>query len=299
MRKASVRMLRTCCALALLWAVPAFAAEPSPSSSPKTRAPATRAVPSKPGAPAGKARSSAPSAVSPEAVKPAVHEEAEADGNSILGDSLRMKLWQSRILPPDPNEDAAAKATLQSLIQRLRDIGSDKPAAKPPVSATTPAAVAATPKTAKAGTAHPPVETGESNAKEPQPAAPVTTDLPADVAEKLSRLTKDPNQVANPLEMADLLFLNNCMAEAAVFYDRALTLTSLNDPPTADDRAWILFQLGTSLRQTNLARARDIYLKLISEFPNCPWTELAKANGRLLMWYQSDKPQQLISAPTR
>jgi hypothetical protein len=114
---------------------------------------------------------------------------------------------------------------------------------------------------------------------------------------QLERLMLDPNQVSDPLEMAELLFLGGRTAEAAVFYEKALASLASSDPMHSEDRAWILFQLGNCLRETDMARARDTYMKLVSQYPSSPWTELAKAHGRLITWYQSAKPEQW--APTK
>jgi uncharacterized protein with HEPN domain len=47
-----------------------------------------------------------------------------------------------------------------------------------------------------------------------------------------------------------------------------------------------------------MARAKDMYMKLVSEYPASPWTELAKAHGRLITWYQTAKPQQFMPEPS-
>jgi tetratricopeptide (TPR) repeat protein len=217
----------------------------------------------------------------------------ELNSRSILGDSLRLKLWQSRILPPDPNEDAETRSALADLIRRVEAATLERPESKP----VAPAAATVEPRAATSVSVAPPQTiAAERPTTAPQSPIEQNTALDAETLKRLSHLVEDPNQVSNPLEIAELLFLSGRPAEAAVFYERALALTVPNDPATSDDRAWILFQLGTSLRETDISRARDTYMKLITEFPNSPWTELAKANGRLLSWYQSTKPQQLISS---
>ena len=71
------------------------------------------------------------------------------------------------------------------------------------------------------------------------------------------------------------------------------------DAASGADRAWILFQLGNCLRETDIAKAQDAYMKLIAEYPDSPWTEMAQASGRLLTWYQSTRPDQLMARPSR
>jgi hypothetical protein len=285
-------------AATLVWTVSLQGAQ---SDAARRTAPATRSKTDKAPLPAAKRTADATSVRVPSTTastpKIVAHLPVEGDSNAVLTDHLRTQLWQSRILPPDPNEDADTKAALQSLIQRLKTAGADRqtnePARAKPI-----VIEPATAASRQAGPAAPvPAESPGTAAA--RPGAEPNGTLSQVASERLNHLVKDPNQVHDPLELAELLFLNNHLREAAVLYEKALTLTVPNDPATSDDRAWILFQLGTSLRQTDATKARDAYLKLISEFPNSPWTELAKANGRLINWYETAKPQQLMSSPTR
>jgi tetratricopeptide (TPR) repeat protein len=111
----------------------------------------------------------------------------------------------------------------------------------------------------------------------------------------LDDLRKNAGRVRDPLEVAELLFLSGRPTEAAPFYEEALRRTSAGDAASAADRAWILFQLGNSLREADAAKAQDAYMKLIAEYPESPWTEMARASGRLLTWYQSTRPDQLVA----
>jgi hypothetical protein len=304
-----IRLLLLCFAAGLMSSTSVQGAEPNTSGAPASVAAAAKAKSGKTPVPSPKTRTGpAPQDAVAAATVPAApaqvpqivtHLPQEPDSNSILTDRMRSRLWQSRILPPDPNEDANTKAALHDLIQRLKTAGAERPVNEPaprkPIviepSSTAPknsdAAVAV-----KAPVEQPNLPVAKASAEPNAALSPAALD-------RLDHLMKDPNLVHDPLELAELLFLNNRPAEAAVLYEKALMLTVPNDPASSDDRAWILFQLGTCLRQTNMAKARDTYLKLISEFPNSPWTELAKANGRLINWYESAKPQQLIASPTR
>jgi hypothetical protein len=70
----------------------------------------------------------------------------------------------------------------------------------------------------------------------------------------------------------------------------------------SDDRAWILFQLGNCLRDSDpsagsgqaLQAARNAYRRLIAEYPDSLWTDLAKARESLIDWYLKDDPLTLI-----
>jgi TolA-binding protein len=110
-------------------------------------------------------------------------------------------------------------------------------------------------------------------------------------------LQQNPGQVREPLEMAELLFLSGRPTEAAPFYARALDQLNHTDPSYDADRAWVLFQWGNCLRETDTAKAQETYMKLVSEYPDSPWTELAKAHGRLLTWYEKSRPGQPAASP--
>jgi len=217
----------------------------------------------------------------------------EVDANLPWSTGLTRRLWESRMTAPDPNEDAETRAALNDLIRRIRTVRFEDSTMEPtfsvpaePTAPTKPtplASPAPTPQT-------PPAEAAAASSaslKQADPLAPKTM-------KKLEDILQDPNQIRDPLELAELLFLSGHRTEAAIFYERALARTMPHDRSTEDDRAWILFQLANCLRETDMARAKDLYVKLVSEHPGSAWTELAKAHGRLITWYQSAKPQQLM-----
>lgn len=206
------------------------------------------------------------------------------------GNPLALELWSSRVSVPEVSDDTETSLALQRLIRQVRTLAVDnKGPTEPSVSA------------APQVTAQPPapVATGVETAK-PVPAetvaaaAPETAPTLSPKAQKtLEDLRQDPNRVRDPLEAAELLFLSGRPTDAVPFYEEALRRTRAGNVASDGDRAWILFQLGNCLRETDIAKAQDAYLKLIAEYPDCPWTEMARAGGRLLAWYQSARPDQL------
>jgi len=220
-------------------------------------------------------------------------DNADAD----ISDVLARRLWQNRISAPDPDEDADTRLALQNLINRVGSIrfsgGDGEPRSSTPTTA--PTAQTTRPATT------PVIDTTPQPTRPlPTVTAPVTQSPPAlapATLERLESLLQDPNQVDNPLDMAELLFLSGRPAKAAIFYERALARLTSGEPSQDEDRAWILFQLGNCLRETDMAKAKASYMKLISQYPGSPWTELAKAHGRLITWYQGANPQQWM--PTK
>jgi tetratricopeptide (TPR) repeat protein len=218
------------------------------------------------------------------------------DTSVEINDILARRLWQNRILAPDPNEDAETRNALRRLIQQVHSVTFDDHATEPTFSAPL-EPTGKTDGTAAETTAAVPPGQKQGLMPAPLPSGPSRTPLPAETLTQLEDLLADPTQVSDPLEMAELLFLSGRATRAAVFYEKALAQIPANDLARGGDRAWILFQLGNCLRETNQTKAKDTYMKLIAQYPNSPWTELAKAHGRLISWYQSANPQRLL-APT-
>jgi tetratricopeptide (TPR) repeat protein len=209
------------------------------------------------------------------------------------GNPLALELWSSRVSVPETSNDMETSLALQRLIQRLRTLTVDN---KGPTEPSVPAAPQLT--------AQPPapVATGTETAK-PVPAEAVAAAAPETAPtlspktlKTLEDLRKDPNRVRDPLETAELLFLSGRPTHAVPFYEEALRRTRAGDAASDGDRAWILFQLGNCFRETNIAKAQDAYMKLIAEYPDSPWTEMARAGGRFLTWYQNTRPDQLTAA---
>ena len=119
------------------------------------------------------------------------------------------------------------------------------------------------------------------------------------ISEKTLQMLKtqaqDPGKLANPLELGEILFVSGNLKEAAMFYSEALKRKDPNDVNLSLDRAWILFQTGNSLRNDDLPAAAKAYQQLITEYPNSPWADLAKARSNLIAWYLKDEPVKLIA----
>ncbi len=111
----------------------------------------------------------------------------------------------------------------------------------------------------------------------------------------LENLLQHPDQADNPFELGEILFLSDCLKEAGVFYQEALNRSSPDKVSSAQNRAWILFQIGNCLKDDDPLTAMKMYRQLIAEYPDSLWADLAKARNKLIDWYQQDKPQTLIA----
>jgi len=208
---------------------------------------------------------------------------------------LARELWSSRIDAPEAGDDAQTSLALKRLIRQVRVLTLHDKSPAPPAAAPT-----ESPAPAEAPT---PVITNAESV-EPAPPEPVASAAPPTAPtlspktqKTLEDLRKNAARVRDPLEVAELLFLSGRPPEAVPFYEEALRRTSAGGAAAGADRAWILFQLGNCLRETDATKAQDAYMKLIAEYPNSPWTEMARASGRLVAWYQSTRPDQLVAPP--
>ncbi|MHC4455531.1 MAG: tetratricopeptide repeat protein [Planctomycetota bacterium] len=137
-----------------------------------------------------------------------------------------------------------------------------------------------------------PLEKTEEKAMQPKlPYEPVSEQT----LQMLESTSQYPEQLNNPFELAEVLFLSGQLKEAATFYQEALKRISADEASPAKDRAWILLQIGNCLRNEDRQAAKQMYRQLISEYPDSPWTDFAKSQEKLLDWYLKDNPRTLIS----
>ncbi|HBG26590.1 MAG TPA: hypothetical protein DDX75_05800 [Phycisphaerales bacterium] len=118
--------------------------------------------------------------------------------------------------------------------------------------------------------------------------------LSGNTIQLLDELLLNPAQIGNPLELADILFRCDKLSQAAICYRSALDRMTSNNNVSYSIKAWILFQIGNSLQKSDPAAAMESYKQLIVEFPDSPWTEIAKVKSSLVDWYAKEKPDSLV-----
>jgi tetratricopeptide (TPR) repeat protein len=112
--------------------------------------------------------------------------------------------------------------------------------------------------------------------------------------EILKKFSQDPNSMENPFELGETLFLSGYNTEAVIFYRQAYKRINPGKADSAQDRAWILFQIGNCLRDTDKPEAVKAYDQLIKEYPDSPWKRLAEVRKLLINWYLKEEPDKLI-----
>jgi len=111
----------------------------------------------------------------------------------------------------------------------------------------------------------------------------------------LRDLSKHPEKVNNPFELGETLFLSGNLKEAVVFYSEALNRTEPNDVDPSGNRAWMLFQSGNCLRNSDRPAAAKMYALLVTQYPDSEWAQMAQAQVQLIGWYLQDEPDKLIA----
>jgi tetratricopeptide (TPR) repeat protein len=207
--------------------------------------------------------------------------------------SLKHQIWQARISVPESEEEQRDKNELQQIIEQICSVEFEPQSSLPePIIVVEPVQTAEPDEVSSDIETLEPEET-QAGFKPPyNPVAEQTLRI-------LDNLLQHPDQISNPLELAEYLFYSGHLKEASVFYQEAL---DRSNPDKADekaesalDRAWILFQIGNCLRNDEPSKAINTYRKLITEYPNSPWTNLVKARVKLIDWYQKTRPRELIA----
>jgi tetratricopeptide (TPR) repeat protein len=207
---------------------------------------------------------------------------------------LGHQIWRARISIPDSEEEQRDKSELQQIIEQIRSVEfEDRSRSPEPIIIVEPAQMS------EPNEILSDVESLKVSEETQTLIKPQNDPVVEQTLRMLENLLKEPQQVSNPLELAEFLFYSGHLKEASVFYQQALDRSS---PDKVEDKAestqdkdWILFQIGNCLRNDEPLTAVKTYRKLISEYPNSPWTNLAKAREKLVDWYQKTRPRQIIA----
>lgn len=208
---------------------------------------------------------------------------------------IARQLWQTRVTVPKSEEERQYSKELQDIIERIRSLSFE------PGKRISEPAIAVKPKiTFEPNDALPvperPQRSVERQTKSDSVVAPPYEPLAGETLQVLKAIAEDPNQIRNPLELAEVIYLSGNEKEAVVFYRQALSRIAADDVTVAQDKAWILFQIGNCLRYDDMPAAKRAYRQLITEHAESPWTDLAKSQEQLIDWYLQDKPGSLITA---
>jgi tetratricopeptide (TPR) repeat protein len=204
--------------------------------------------------------------------------------------NLKRKVWRAGVSMPESRDGGGIKSELQKIIKRIRSVE-----VKPQDKVYKPVIVVE------------PVPSDEPNEILPNmEALKMPGQKEVELGQTYGALTEQtlqilrnsllhPEKIDKPFELGEVLFCSGYLEEAVKFYQEALKRDGSDEEGTSQDRAWILFQIGNCLHDDDPEAAMKMYRRLITEYPDSPWTSLAKAWYKLLDWYQKDKPLKLIA----
>ncbi len=210
---------------------------------------------------------------------------------SYISTRYGRQLWRAGTSAYQDRENNKSKIELKQLIEQIRSVEF-----KPKKQAPEPAIIIRPSKTTvepnETTSVVEVIEETEKKTTEPKsPYEPVTNQT----LQMIVGIAQDPNQVENPFDLGEVLYVSGHLREAAVFYQEALNRIDADKTGAARNRPWILFQLANSLREHDLPAAKKRYVQLITEYHESPWVELAKTREKIIDWFLKDKPQTLIT----
>ena len=216
------------------------------------------------------------------------------DGSFIIvpkpGSHLTRQLWKDRITITEGENDSKGKEQLKQIIRKIRSVKFQSQQQTPEPAILSKPAGKTEPNQPKS-TPEPAEKPGQKKFEPKLPYEPIATET----LQILTKLSQQPDQLENPLALAEVLFFSGHLKEAAIFYQLALNQISPEQTNQTQSRPWILFQIATCLRNSDRPAAMKTYRQLITEHPDSPWTELAKAQNKIIDWYIKEKPMTLIA----
>ena len=206
-------------------------------------------------------------------------------------EQLRQQLFREEITPFEEEKEPESKVGLMQLILQIRSIEFPSEGFTPDNTTIKKEKPAVDPNIKPSGDSE--LKTDESKPETSVPGAggPVT----GQTLQMLTGLLKEPQKLNNPAQLAEILYLDGKLREAAALYQEALRLTRPDDNAQTANRAWFLFQAANCLRDSDITAAAKLFTQLITEYPDSPWTESAKAQNKIILWYQQDNPDKLIA----
>lgn len=191
-----------------------------------------------------------------------------ADSTALVRKSRKELIDASIKAPKDPK---AGSSALRRAVQHVDEIRLEPKTEAPPAMPEIPPMPPVQPMPIQPVT----TEAGQAGPSEPAISEAVVARLKGLSAEK----------VADPMGLADSLYLGGRLTEAGTFYEKALA-----DSSQPDAKAWALYQMANCRRSTDAAAAMVLYKRVTAEFPKSPWAGVAAAQQRLLEWYQTVNP---------
>lgn len=203
--------------------------------------------------------------------------------------NLGRKLWQARINALEDKNTSQSKDELRQIIKQISSV-EFKSQAQPAETLIVIEPIRKTEPNEISSPSQMPQKRGPGKIEYKLPYKRVTDET----LQVFKSLSQYPEELSNPLELAEILFSSHCLEEAAKCYREALNRLTADQTEPVDNADWLLFQTGNCLRNDDPSTAMQMYGQLIAEYPDSLWADLAKAKNELTDWYLKDTPDVLI-----
>lgn len=195
--------------------------------------------------------------------------------------SMRLKLRKETIASvATPNDPNSKTAVLEEYIKQLDALHIPKTI------------------TEKADKTVPTKQPKQTKKDEPTPIIPLAKTIKETVKSKkeifnnkVDALLEKPDNIIDPLAVADAIYKDEDYENALKFYNLALKRMSTQKDPS--NRPWAIFQSANCLRLSDSAEAAKLYQQLIAEFPNSHWTPAAMLQNTIITWTAANNPLKI------
>jgi hypothetical protein len=209
--------------------------------------------------------------------------------------SIERQIWKTRITSPKNKKDQPHRAELMKIIEQIRSVEfHEETEPEPLIIIESPGPEQKSPvidpndfwmQEQTGEQAQQDQNESQSGLGEPLKAESLPREsLTPETLQLLENLSKQPEQVANPLGLADILYGSKQLHYAGIFYQEALKRA---EAESADKKYidWILFQTGNCLAKEEPETALKMYRRMITECPDSSLAYVADAQERLISWY--------------
>jgi tetratricopeptide (TPR) repeat protein len=109
---------------------------------------------------------------------------------------------------------------------------------------------------------------------------------------EITNLSATPEKIVSPLHSADCLYIGGEYKKAADMYQ--LALKQIVNPEEDTSRSWILFQAGNCLRRLEPDLAYQFYEKLLTDYPESPWSPAAQSQQQIISWFKANQSSLIL-----
>ena len=229
--------------------------------------------------------------------------EEEKNRRSVLETQTSIKtrlqnaLWKTHVSAPGEEESSVRRDELTRLIEQIRSVRLERPVDDDRPVETSRMSMEESKGLFRDPNQMSPIPVSQELGPD---AGPISEPEHEDISEPQNRMEGllDPNQAlpddcADPLYMADILYLGGHVEKALMYYQRAYQQLEIH-PGLETTQSWILIQLARCSHKSDPENASKLYQQLINDYPGSDWAAMATTYLAISQWYVREQPQKLL-----